>query len=46
MLLLVLLFLDPPRVLLAVFSVYLLSGPAVTLWGVAARRRLHHRGAA
>jgi CDP-diacylglycerol--serine O-phosphatidyltransferase len=45
-LLLVLLFLDPPHVLLAVFSVYLLSGPAVTLWGVAARRRLHHRGAA
>ena len=46
LLLLVLLFLDPPRVLLAVFAVYLLSGPALTLWGVAARRRQHHRGTA
>jgi CDP-diacylglycerol--serine O-phosphatidyltransferase len=45
-LLLVLLFLDPPRVLLAVFSLYLLSGPVLTLWGVAARRRLHRGGGA
>ncbi|WP_329741122.1 CDP-diacylglycerol--serine O-phosphatidyltransferase [Dyella sp. A6] len=45
MLLLVLLFLDPPWVLFVVFSIYLLSGPALTLWGVASRRRLQRSGA-
>jgi len=34
---------DPPRVLFVVFTLYLLSGPALTLWGRATRRR---RGAA
>ncbi|BBD79719.1 CDP-diacylglycerol--serine O-phosphatidyltransferase [Aerosticca soli] len=38
-LVLVLLYLDPPTVLLTVFSLYLLSGPVVTLWGIATRRR-------
>ena len=42
-LLLALLVLDTARVLLVGFSLYLLSGPAWTLWGVAAhRRRLRH----
>ena len=38
-------FVDPPRVLLAVFSLYLLSGPVVTLWGIATRRKRPRRGA-
>ena len=39
-------FVDPPRVLLAVFSLFLLSGPVVTLWGlVASRRKRQRRGA-
>ena len=32
-------FVDPPRVLFVVFTLYLLSGPAMTLWGRATRRR-------
>ncbi|AIF49239.1 CDP-diacylglycerol--serine O-phosphatidyltransferase [Dyella japonica] len=32
-------FIDPPRVLFAVFSLYLLSGPVMTLWGRATHRR-------
>lgn len=32
-------FIDPPRVLFAVFTLYLLSGPVMTLWGRATRRR-------
>jgi len=32
-------FIDPPRVLLVVFTLYLLSGPVMTLWGRATRRR-------
>ncbi|WP_243041825.1 CDP-diacylglycerol--serine O-phosphatidyltransferase [Dyella sedimenti] len=32
-------FIDPPRVLFVVFTLYLLSGPAMTLWGRASRRR-------
>ncbi|GAB2565855.1 CDP-diacylglycerol--serine O-phosphatidyltransferase [Dyella jejuensis] len=39
-------FVDPPRVLLAVFTLYLLSGPVVTLWGLATRRRRPRRGTA
>ena len=38
-------FVDPPRVLLAVFSLYLLSGPVVTLWGIATHRKRARRGA-
>jgi len=38
-------FVDPPRVLLAVFSLYLLSGPVLTLWGLATHRRRPRRGA-
>jgi CDP-diacylglycerol--serine O-phosphatidyltransferase len=30
---------DPPRVLFVVFTLYLLSGPVMTLWGRATRRR-------
>ena len=45
-LILVLLWLDPPRVLLAGFSVYLLSGPVLTLWGLATHRRVRHGGVA
>lgn len=37
-------FVDPPRVLFVVFTLYLLSGPAMTLWGRATHRR--RRGAA
>jgi CDP-diacylglycerol--serine O-phosphatidyltransferase len=37
-------FVDPPRVLFVVFTLYLLSGPVMTLWGRATRRR--RRGAA
>ncbi|MHA6204474.1 CDP-alcohol phosphatidyltransferase family protein [Dyella soli] len=37
-------FIDPPRVLFVVFTLYLLSGPVMTLWGRATRRR--RRGAA
>ncbi len=44
-LLLALLMLDTARVLLAGFTVYLLSGPVATLWGVAAHRRRLRRGA-
>jgi len=43
LLLLVLLAIDPPRVLFAVFGLYLLSGPVLTLWGLATHRR--RRGA-
>ncbi|RDJ00248.1 CDP-diacylglycerol--serine O-phosphatidyltransferase [Dyella solisilvae] len=32
-------FVDPPRVLFVVFSLYLLSGPVMTLWGRATHRR-------
>jgi CDP-diacylglycerol--serine O-phosphatidyltransferase len=32
-------FIDPPRVLFAVFTLYLLSGPVMTLWGRATHRR-------
>jgi CDP-diacylglycerol--serine O-phosphatidyltransferase len=32
-------FIDPPRVLFVVFTLYLLSGPVMTLWGRAMRRR-------
>jgi CDP-diacylglycerol--serine O-phosphatidyltransferase len=32
-------FVDPPRVLFVVFTLYLLSGPVMTLWGRATRRR-------
>jgi CDP-diacylglycerol---serine O-phosphatidyltransferase len=32
-------FVDPPRVLFVVFTLYLLSGPIMTLWGRATRRR-------
>jgi CDP-diacylglycerol--serine O-phosphatidyltransferase len=42
-LVLVLLMVDPPRVLFAVFTLYLLSGPVVTLWGRAAHRRRARR---
>jgi CDP-diacylglycerol--serine O-phosphatidyltransferase len=38
-------FVDPPRVLLVVFTLYLLSGPVVTLWGLATRRKRPRRGA-
>jgi CDP-diacylglycerol--serine O-phosphatidyltransferase len=38
-------FVDPPRVLLAVFSLFLLSGPVVTVWGLAMRRKRARRGA-
>jgi CDP-diacylglycerol---serine O-phosphatidyltransferase len=32
-------FIDPPRVLFTVFTLYLLSGPVMTLWGRATHRR-------
>jgi len=32
-------FVDPPRVLFVVFTLYLLSGPLMTLWGRATHRR-------
>lgn len=38
-------FVDPPRVLLAVFSLYLLSGPIATVWVLAIRRKRPRRGA-
>lgn len=38
-------FVDPPRVLLVVFSLFLLSGPVVTVWGLASRRKRQRRGA-
>jgi CDP-diacylglycerol---serine O-phosphatidyltransferase len=38
-LILVAVMIDPPRVLFVVFGLYLLSGPAVTIWGRASRRR-------
>jgi CDP-diacylglycerol--serine O-phosphatidyltransferase len=44
LLILVPFFVDPPRVLFVVFTLYLLSGPVMTLWGRATRRR--RRGAA
>ncbi|MDE2280443.1 MAG: hypothetical protein KGK04_12775, partial [Xanthomonadaceae bacterium] len=34
----------PPRVLFAGFTVYLLSGPVLTLWGLAVHRRRARRG--
>jgi CDP-diacylglycerol--serine O-phosphatidyltransferase len=34
---------DPPRVLFVVFTLYLLSGPVVTVWGRAAHRRRTRR---
>ncbi|WP_266158171.1 CDP-diacylglycerol--serine O-phosphatidyltransferase [Dyella silvatica] len=37
-------FVDPPRVLLAVSVLYMLSGPVVTLWGLATRRRRRGNG--
>ena len=43
-LILVLLAIDPPRLLLGVFTLYLLSGPALTVWGLATHRRAR-RGA-
>ena len=36
---------DPPRVLFVVFVLYLLSGPVLTLWGRARRRRGRHGSA-
>lgn len=39
LLVLVLLAIDPPRLLLGVFSLYLLSGPVLTVWGRATHRR-------
>ncbi|WP_049621712.1 CDP-alcohol phosphatidyltransferase family protein [Frateuria defendens] len=45
-LVLVLLALDTARVLFAVFALYLLSGPVLTLWGRATHRRRARRGAA
>lgn len=45
LLVLVLLAIDPPRLLLGVFSLYLLSGPVLTIWGRATHRRAR-RGAA
>jgi len=38
-LIIVLLVIDPPHVLLATFSLYVLSGPVITLWGILRRRR-------
>ena len=38
-LLLALLIVDTPRVLFAGFTIYLLSGPVGTIWGLASRRR-------
>lgn len=46
LLILVLLYLDPPRVLFAAFTLYLLSGPAMMLWGLAVHRRRARRGGA
>ncbi len=46
MLLLALLYLDTPRVLFAGFSLYLLSGPVWTIWGLASRRRRGRRSPA
>lgn len=43
-LLLTLLILDPPRVLFVGFTIYLLSGPTWTLWGLATHRRRARRG--
>jgi CDP-diacylglycerol--serine O-phosphatidyltransferase len=45
-LLLALLILDPARVLFVGSTVYLLSGPAWTLWGLATHRRRVRRAAA
>lgn len=39
-------FVDPPRVLLVVFTLYLLSGPVVTLWGLAMHRKRPRRSVA
>lgn len=46
LLILLLLYLDPPRVLFAGFGIYLLSGPVMTLCGLAAHRRRARRGSA
>ena len=45
-LLLALLILDTPRVLFAGFTIYLLSGPVWTIWGLATHRRRVRRNAA
>lgn len=45
-LLLALLILDTPRVLFAGFTIYLLSGPVWTIWGLATHRRRARRNAA
>jgi CDP-diacylglycerol--serine O-phosphatidyltransferase len=45
-LLLALLILDPPRVLFAGFSLYLLSGPVWTIWSLLTHRRRVRRSAA
>ncbi len=45
-LLLALLILDTPRVLFAGFTIYLLSGPVWTVWGLATHRRRVRRNAA
>ncbi|HTM27938.1 MAG TPA: phosphatidylcholine/phosphatidylserine synthase [Rhodanobacter sp.] len=45
-LLLALLYLDTPRVLFAGFTVYLLSGPVWTIWGLATHRRRARRNTA
>ncbi|GAB3031513.1 MULTISPECIES: CDP-diacylglycerol--serine O-phosphatidyltransferase [Oleiagrimonas] len=46
LLILVLLAIDPPHVLLAVFGLYVISGPVMTLWGrvTTRRRRSTRRG--
>jgi CDP-diacylglycerol--serine O-phosphatidyltransferase len=45
-LLLALLVLDTPRVPFAGFTVYLLSGPVWTIWGLATHRRRARRNTA
>jgi CDP-diacylglycerol--serine O-phosphatidyltransferase len=46
LLILVPFFIDPPRVLFVIFTLYLLSGPVLTLWGRATHRRRARRGVA
>ena len=45
-LLIALLILDTPRVLFAGFTIYLLSGPVWTIWGLATHRRRTRRNPA
>jgi len=45
-LLIALLILDTPRVLFAGFTIYLLSGPVWTVWGLATHRRRTRRNPA